>query len=541
MEIIRPVSSLELGFTVETTVTTGTTLSPYDDFETAVSWWAYRGDRVFSNPADGGDGGNYELIVRILHVGVWSSRPENDRYNWRLLDYGTVQSEIFNVEDYLTDAKTSTQTLWTSGEALVAGARRHFRGRDYELLEDVTTAENVLSPLAAVTTSGADYSNRWLDLGPSNAFRMLDDEVATATAFEPDDASTPGEWNTTLRARGSADRLALWSMAAVAGVSVEVTAGEIFANPEFDNEKSDLLVFPNVSTSWASSAWTMTNDDYLTDGSGGDYPAAAGWAWAIRSLDFLTVGKTYRFSVTVTAVTGTTPQWRLVATTPGESGTSLAATSLQTGTGTVYLDFTPTDDAAAVWVQMTSTTQSITFSSISLKQQGYAGETLTKTLQSAPGGLCRRHAILHHTLVTCPQYVLTLAATDASRTAYLGLVSAGRAVEIGVTLADVDVGNESFSRLAEDQYGVARKVRKRNMRRIRAIVWLDSVAGAQVDQQLHELEGTDFTIDFNNSGGDDARLQVHGWPESWGTVVTGISELDTLQITMRSLVEAIRV
>jgi len=104
------------------------------------------------------------------------------------------------------------------------------------------------------------------------------------------------------------------------------------------------------------------------------------------------------------------------------------------------------------------------------------------------------------------------------------------------------VGNISFSRLSEDEYGTARKVRKRAAKRFRAIVQLEDAAlsGDAEDQVLHSLEGRDASFDFNNDTTDYSRLQLHGWPESWSTIVTGLADNDTLVINMRSLVETIR-
>jgi hypothetical protein len=226
----------------------------------------------------------------------------------------------------------------------------------------------------------------------------------------------------------------------------------------------------------------------------------------------------------------------------------VAASAWQTGSGTLNYDWTTTQRNHSVYIELRQGTQNITVNSVSIKDNAYTPQTISKTLQDATTGICRRNAVLSHNAVNAPQYAVSFTAINGLATTYIGRVSAGRVVHVGMTEAEVEVGGVSFSRTSEDEYGTQRKVRKRRARSFRALVWLepgclpgDELSGDLLDQVLTELEGSDASFDFNNNGTDYSRLQLYGWAESWSTIVTGIQGLDTLSIQLRSLVETIRV
>jgi len=156
---------------VDYTLTTGAS-SPYDDFDGSKFYW--RKERVYSNPSDGGDGNNYELQWWWYSS---TTRPESAGAGaWKNL--GTA---AFSVASYNTDHAVSFEPDWVSGAAVAGGAYRYFDQRNYLALTNISAGDNTITPEAAVVAADEDVASRWVDAGPANAFRCLDDEVATAT------------------------------------------------------------------------------------------------------------------------------------------------------------------------------------------------------------------------------------------------------------------------------------------------------------------------------------------------------------------------
>lgn len=491
---------------IDYTLTTGAS-SPYDDFDGSKFYW--KKERVYSNPSDGGDGNNYELQWYWYNS---ATRPENNTNAWKSL--GTAE---FSIATYETDHAISFNPSWSSGSSVNAGAYQYFNKRDYLALTSISDDDNTITPEAAVIAADEDVASRWADAGPSNAFRCLDDEVATATRHT-------GPSEVTLRGRSAANRICFWALANISAVSVEVSAGEYFQDPDFTTDASEWDTVPSGATLSVASGQM----DISYTGSSGD-------SFVYTTVSGFIVGRQYRFEVTVSC--GATDEWVLFVNL-----TSGAFSATQTGSGTFQFDFTAQETTHQLRIYMLDGTQDISVTSVSLKDNDHSTETVSKTLEDSTSGVVRRHCVLAHEPVSFPQYVVSFSALHIVADTYIGHVSAGVAREIGCTHAEVDVGNISFSRLSEDEYGTARKVRKRAAKRFRAVVQLEdaTLSGDLVDQVLHSLEGQDASFDFNNDTTDYARLQVHGWPESWSTIVTGLTNSDTLVINMRSLVETIR-
>jgi hypothetical protein len=506
MAEIIPNTPLYIDYTLET----GTS-SPYPDFDGGEFYW--RGERVFSNPADGGDGHNYKLLWWYYSS---STRPENSSA-WE--DIGTGE---FEITSYETTVTVSGFPAWSSGSAVSGGATQYFEGRDYLALVDISSGDNTINPAAAVQSVDEDIAARWADAGPANAFRLIDDEVATATEHT-------GDWTITLRGSGAADRLSLWSATNIASVSVDVSAGEMLIDPEFVSGASEWVNgSASISQSIGSGALTVTNSAYLSaDGA------------VYRNFSRLLVGRELRVAADVTC--GVADEWRIRVSDVGSS-------AWQTGTGTLNYDFDVSEDSHAVYIELRLGTQDITVNAMSVKDNGYTPQTISKTLKDTTTGICRRNAVLPHNPVIGPKYEISVTATTALAKTALGRVAAGVARSVGIAEADVEVGGVSFSRASEDQYGTQRKIRRRRARSFRALVWLESgcagsgtLAGDLLDQVLTELEGDDAVFDLNDDATDYSRLQLYGWAESWSTIVTGVSGMDTLSVQLRSLVETIRV
>jgi hypothetical protein len=499
MAEIIPNIPLQLDYTLE-----AGSSSPYPAF---VAFQYYRlGEKVFSDPSDGGDGNNYVLMWYYYSS---STRPENSGA-WLFL--GTSEYEITS---YNTDATISEFPSWSGGTSVVGGAIQYYDGRDYQANVDIGSGENTTNPAACLLNADEDIANRWADAGPSNAFRLLDDEVATATQHI-------GDWTVTMRGSGGADRVSLWSMTNIASVSIDVTAGEMLTDAYFISNSSEWSNSnASVSHTISSGSMTITNSAYAsTSGS------------VFRQFRSLIPGRGATVLINVTC--GSLDDWRV-------NVDGVIASSWQQGSGTLTYDWTTWKSHHNVYIELLQGTQDITVNSISIKDNAYTPQTISKTLEDATTGICRRNAVLAHNPVNAPQYVISFTAANELSTTYIGRVSAGKHIEVGPTRADVEVGGKSFSRTSEDQYGVSRRVRKRRARSFRAIVQCDSLTGDLIDQVLTELEGADAAFDFNNSGTDYARLQIYGWAEDWSTNVSGLAGLDVLSVQLRSLVETIRV
>lgn len=517
MEIIRPAESLEIKYSI--TTEGGSSYLSYGsggvtDFD--------RYDRVYSDPlvlADGdyGNGHNYQLLCWDWDIG--DGRPEDHPECWR--DLGTT---FYEVDSYSTDASYTEYGVWTSGSAVSAGETRRWRTNNYEALVSLTTAENTTNPESAINSLDATIAARWVDKGPANAFRCVDGETATVT-------EATGSIEMTIVAKGRCDRIGLWAMSNVASVTVDVNGGEMIDNPLFESSAIGAWEGDNGVGTWVS------DNDGEVDITNIQYPTTR--ALYGRKTDNFTVGEVYTFAATVAATAGVGWELKVYDADNTTELTPISGGSAQTGNGSDTLRFTATSETHYLYLYMPAASQYVTLQSASCKQYNYTEDNLSATLKDATTGICKRNVILSHDVVTDPEYTITLTGIHEQSPISIGLVSAGKAVTIGCTHTNVEVGGISFSRLAEDQYGDVRKVRRRRARKFTAIVQLSDLSGDLLDQVLTELEGVDASFDFNSTGTSYSRLQIHGWAENWSTIVTGFADQDTMSISMRSLVEAV--
>jgi len=500
MEIIRP-ATLDL----EANLTTGGE-SPYSDFSGAATYWY--GDRVYSAPPTG-DGNNYQL--RCWYYSS-ATRPEDASYCWTNL--GT---SYYETTSYTTDVTTSEYPAWSSGSAVVEGERRYYNRRDYEALVALTGGVNVIAPESAVASPDVDIASRWLDLGPSLAFRCLDDEASTVTTWT-------GSWTMELDGVGRADRIGFWAMKNVASISVAVTAGEIISNASFDSANVEWTKSASINYTHSTGKITVTTSSTNQ--------------YIYYEISGLTIGEDYTFSATTANVDGG-EQWR-VKVEPAGGGTAIETGSTQTTSTTSSVTWTATESTQRLVFDVLTTGASLDVTAVSCKQDSYVQDNIADTLEDATTHICIRNTIIPHDIVTNPHYAVTITAINESAETELGLVNCGSSITIGCTHSDVEVGGLSYSRLSENQYGDVLAIRRRRARQFRAIVQLESLDGDLLDQVLTDLEGINASFDFNRVGTTTiSRLQVHGWAESWSTIVTGLSGTETLSISMRSLVEAV--
>jgi len=511
MEIIKP-ASIELGYTL----TEGAS-SQYPDWVSGTSY--NRNDIVYSNPSDGGDGKHY---LQFKSFRVYSTtRPENSSY-WEIY----TDAQTVAVADYITDATVSYYSGWTSGAAVGAGERRYWSGRDYEAAIAVSAGDNTSNPAACLASFDADIKARWIDLGPSNAFCCVDDEAATATRV-----NYGGSLQMTLFTSGPCDRIGLWACENIASVSIDVSAGEMVYNSDFTVDAIDhwTWVSGDASLVRSSGSLTITNNDYATDDMQGNV--------VLRNLK---VGTTYVLSGSVTC--DAADEWQ-VWFLDYDYGAVTASSGKQTGSGSFSLTWTADVRECRAAVYLYQGTEDITLNEFSIKQSAFTPETVTATLEDATTGICRRKVIIPHTLCASPKYEITLTGQGPGSDIRIGLVSAGEAVTIGCTHAQVSSGGNSYSGWTRNEYGdivgMSAKRRRRSAE-LTATVQLGEMDADLVDQVLHSVEGQLVAFDFNNDDSGITRLLVHGVSKDWDTVVYGYGTgLDTLQITVESLVETI--
>jgi len=441
-------------------------------------------------------------------------RPENS-FAW-----SDIGQEFFQVESYTTGAEISEFADWSSGSAVSLGESRYFDGRDYEALVSISSGSNTISPAACLVSPDEDIAARWVDLGPANAFKCLDSDAATAT-------KATGSLTMTLRGEGACDRLSFWALHNAVSVSATVAAGELIPNNSFVSDALPWTGSTNVSASWSSGQVTITHSGYAS--AAGDY---------YLEVSGLTVGQPYAFAADVTC--GVSDQWALVIQ-PAGGGSAITTGATQTGSATDHsITWTATETTQRLIVRLIQGTQDITLTEVRANQDGYTQESISDTLQDASTGIRLRNTVLPHTKVTAPEYAITITGIHAAADVYGGMIAASEAVTVGCTHANVEVGGQSYSRLAEDDYGVSQRVRRRRARQFAATVQLNELSGDLLDQVLWELEGVDAMFDFNDDSTSYSRLQLFGWAENWSTIVTGFNDgQDYMDITMRSLVETI--
>jgi len=490
-----------ISLALEGTVSTET--SAYPDY---TSQLYYRGDRVYNNPANGGDGLNYEMT---WHTFTATSRPDEYPWPWEVVEGPLPVSYT----SFTTDAAVSLNDEWVSGDEISEGERRYdvYDRNDYEAVVEISTSDNTVRPSSAVQSGNVDIAARWVRVAPANAFACLDDRVSTRT-------KATGEWSMTIIGTGRADNIALFGLRNAASVQVVVSAGELMADEDF--------------VSAGLQGWAITNGSLSHNNPGLQITNSGGTAEASYVLSGLTPGVSYTIG---TNASGTS--WRLFQ----RDYNGANATTGTTNSGGVFdsLTFTAVTSQHTVGLQSFSGND-LSCSLFSAFQASYTQETTTKDLAHGSGTRYKRRVRIPHTVVTAPKYEITLTGPDGEDVA-VGLISAGyAAIELGSTEASVEVGGRQYHEIREDEFGGVRFLERAVSRDVNVTVWLDDDAadGDEVNDIITDLSGKPVTWDFNSSTTDDSRLLVHGWPENWRTDVTGLPGNDRLVIRpMRGLAE----
>jgi len=194
----------------------------------------------------------------------------------------------------------------------------------------------------------------------------------------------------TIRGRGAADRLCFWALTNIDEISVEVSAGEYFQDPDFTSDAKEWDEgVSGASASVSGGQMDITHSGY-----------ASGESYVSAEPGGFIAGRQYRFEVSVSC--GSSDEWELYVNL---SSGSRSAT--QTGSGTLQFDFTAEKTTHALRIYLLQGTEDISVTSVSLKDNGHTTETVSKDLEDATSGVLRRHCVLAHEPLSFPKYVIS--------------------------------------------------------------------------------------------------------------------------------------
>jgi len=487
--------------------------SPYAAWVSGQTY--YRGDRVFSDPADGGDSNNYELVIFRRTT---TTRPE-DESPWYWVNIGAQQTEVLS---YQTTAQPSLFSNWTSGAAVLAGEIQYDpqSNKDYAANVDVSAGDNTVHPSVAVQSNDIELAARWTEIGPANAFAMLDSEINTPTLFIEKMAAI-------VRAYGKANRLAFFGLRRVESITVDVEPSNIF--------EDDTIVNSNLSL-WNTFGVEISHLNpglRITDADGSD-----GFHNAYIFMYNLIPGQEYIWAVVGNGTANGSPSSWQIGVQELNFDLVGKSTPLAFGSGTSTMTFTATASGHVFSIIPAVGTTQVDVSQVILKHN-VSGVTVSKDLEYGTTGRYQRSAKLEHPTIVNPQYTIEVFGPEGD-VVDLGLISAGFATQVGTTQAEIRVGGQQFHSIDIDEYGNAKFVQRGRSRELTATIWMDTSTNSAdlADLIMTELEGRPATYDLNDDGLDSERLLVHGWAEDWYTVVTGIPGNDYLVISpLRSLAE----
>jgi hypothetical protein len=487
MELIVP-NPLNLAYTYSTSVSAYAAWASGSDYS--------KGQRVHDPLSAGGDGHDYEAQAYLSNSTTRPSASSNK--DWA--DVGLSGSDALSYE---SDADLSEYSTWTSGQAVSKGKIQVDLAdqNDYIATVAITTGDNTTRPSVAVLSDDTDLAARWVRIGTANAFRLFDGRALSRTRAD-------SSLSYIALATGLCDRVGFAGLRNIKSVSVTVNAGEKFPNPSF---VSALLAGWEGTISYSSGQISSGDAKYL--------------------MPFV-VGKTYAVTATFESNSGTA---NLFAKTP-DLVTIVDSDTSTDASGTLSLSFTAT--ARQHYIQFTASIGTITVTAVSAKQASYTQEIKTADLEYTAGGEYKRVCKLTHTAVDSPEYDVVLASEYDKEEIQVGLMVAGVAEDLGITHADVNDATDDYSRIVFDEdYGTAELLERGYSRRLSLTLQVEATNGAFAHHRLRSVRATPCFWDFNDSGGTDDGLIVHGLAQRPERVVTGIYGLDTIRLELKGLVE----
>jgi hypothetical protein len=504
MEIVIPVRT-EIDYTVSGNASG---LSTWSSASVAYVW----GDRVYYPLSAGGTGHNHTSIR--AHTSSTSRKPTiGSNYYWK--DDGPAEGEV---STYLTDYELSWTPDWASGDAIVKGNRVFDDQslREYVALVSLTSGENTTRPSVALESADEDMATRWYDLGPANAFRLMDPEILTRTiGYESAEV--------TMRAHGACDRLVLAGMIGVASVDISVTNADAIPNPDFDSAAIAHWMpgqSGDVSISHASGQMTVANADYATE---------AGYAAFL--CYGLIEGVEYEFSADITA-----GACQLLVRS-GDGQTTEVSSTLTSATATVSVTWEASGSMQRLLIYLPVGTQTVTLTAVSCLPTTLTSITDSVSLAFAGGGY-KRTIKYTHAIATHPRYVLTINQADDVPSHEVGLIFAGTANEIGCTRTDIVDEYDDYSRIVFDEtYGLGSFLQRGFSRRFEAIIQLPGRTGGEVMALLRSLRAVPALYDLGGDSYTEGDAMLHGIAENVRRINTGLSSVDTLSLSLKGLVE----
>jgi hypothetical protein len=231
MEIIPSVENLAYDITYTTTQNypdwvTGTTYykgdrvnDPYDDKTYEMQWDSYTStvQPHADSTQDCEEQCYHYFFYKYCYTSYCSTTP------WKLVS----NTSFYTIASISSNAQISLSSAWSNGVTLHAGQRVYDPEvfHDYEVRKEISSGDNTLSPHASLLSPNDDVAERYLDLGPSNAFKILDGQTNNRLAYNYYDAGTYLWVELTVQDSEYSDRLCIVGMRNVSQINITLDGG----------------------------------------------------------------------------------------------------------------------------------------------------------------------------------------------------------------------------------------------------------------------------------------------------------------------------
>jgi hypothetical protein len=142
---------------------------------------------------------------------------------WKLIS----NTSFYTISSISSNAQLSFSSAWSSGTILHVGQRVYDPEvfHDYEVRKEVASVDNTLSPHSSLASPDDDIAERYLDLGPSNAFKILDGQTNTRLAYNYYDAGTYLWTEFIVQNNEASNRLCVMGMRNVSQINITLDGG----------------------------------------------------------------------------------------------------------------------------------------------------------------------------------------------------------------------------------------------------------------------------------------------------------------------------
>ncbi len=485
----------------------------------------------------------HDFRCLTTHTATAVSWPGNSKYFWA--DKGPSKYTTATTNSYVpvTNVRLSDFGKWTSGVAVASGEAvwDTADNRDYRATADITAGNNTgeaARPSNAILSDDEAVAARWVEIGASNAWAMLDYTLHN-------------------RLRGYT----------TVGNTINPTF-ELRLAPDYVNLIATPFVF---SSNWIASGGSVSADQRAGpdggDSTADDFTGNASNGYLQRAFTGLRGGASVCFGVWLmspdTSVAETTISFLF-----NSSSTVIATTAVTLTSSWAYFEVTgtiPSDGAIRVRIGGTAVTNGKKFSAWGA-HVNYAGPVIdrvalagmfsvlnviarvmidgatyhTQTQSQVPSGVT--HGLSNRTanfvipsLTAHSGVVLRLTLTRLNRDTApeLGAVIVGKAAELAFTEWGVETSMLSFSRKERDEvFGTTKLIKRGNSLQTRATCFIDTsiIGGDVVMSFLRSVDGIPVFWDFNNrdlASGEAAssfdNMRTFGFSTSARQVIAGPS------------------